>query len=41
MIEALKPFGLYGKKKATICRSLILDMLKRPEIQAIIRERGK
>jgi hypothetical protein len=34
MIEAgLIPFGLYGKKRATICRALILDMLKQPAVQ--------
>lgn len=38
MIEAgLKPFGLYGKKRATICRALILDMLKTPAVQEQIR----
>jgi len=24
----LKPYGLYGKKKATICRNLILERLR-------------
>jgi hypothetical protein len=38
MIEAgLIPFGLYGKKRATICRALILDMLKTPAVQEQIR----
>lgn len=31
-------FGLYGKKRATICRSLILDALKRPEVRGHILE---
>ena len=39
MIEAgLIPFGLYGKRRATICRALILDMLKQPAVQEHIRE---
>jgi hypothetical protein len=39
MIEGgLIPFGLYGKKRATICRSLILDMLKMPAVQEHVRE---
>ena len=39
MIEnGLIPFGLYGKKRATICRALILDLLKSPTVQANIRE---
>ena len=39
MIEVgLIPFGLYGKKRATICRALILDMLKQPAVQEHIRE---
>jgi hypothetical protein len=34
MIEnGLKHFGLYGKPRATICRALILDMLKTPVVQ--------
>ena len=38
MIEAgLIPFGLYGKKRATIGRNLILDMLKTPAVQEQIR----
>ncbi len=41
MIEkGLKPFGLYGKKRATICRALILDMLKTPAVQQQV-ERGR
>jgi hypothetical protein len=32
--EGLKYYGLYGKKRATICRALILDMLKTPAVQA-------
>lgn len=39
MIEkGLIPFGLYGKKRATICRALILDMLKQPAVQAHVSE---
>jgi hypothetical protein len=39
MIEAgLIPFGLYGKKRATICRSLILDALKQPSVQEQIKQ---
>jgi hypothetical protein len=42
MIEkGLIPFGLYGKKRATICQNLILDMLKRPEVRDIVREHTK
>ena len=38
MIEAgLIPFGLYGKKRATIAASLILDMLKQPQVQENVR----
>jgi hypothetical protein len=38
MIErGLIPFGLYGKKRAIICRALILDMLKQPAVQEHIR----
>jgi hypothetical protein len=38
MIEAgLIPFGLYGKKRAVVCRTLILDMLKQPAVQEHIR----
>ncbi len=36
--EGLIPFGLYGKKRATVCKTLILDMLKRPEIQENIKQ---
>jgi hypothetical protein len=39
MIEnGLIPFGLYGKKLATVSSSLILDMLKTPAVRAQIRE---
>ncbi len=39
MIEkGLKPFGLYGKKRATICRSLICDMLKTSAVQDQIQK---
>lgn len=38
MIErGLIPFGLYGKKRSVVAAALILDMLKRPEVQHIIR----
>jgi hypothetical protein len=38
MIElGLIPFGLYGKRRATICRALILDMLKSTVVQEHIR----
>ena len=36
--EGLIPFGLYGKRRATICSTLILDMLKQPAVQEHIRE---
>lgn len=39
--EGLIPFGLYGKKRATVCRALILDMLKRVDIQENIRQGRK
>lgn len=39
MIEkGLIPFGLYGKKRSTVAAALILDMLKRPEIRAIVQD---
>jgi hypothetical protein len=39
MIEnGLIPYGLYGKKKATICRELILVMLRSAEVKANIAE---
>jgi hypothetical protein len=39
MIEnGLIPFGLYGKKLATVSANLILDMLKTPAVRAQIRE---
>jgi hypothetical protein len=39
MIEnGLVPFGLYGKHRATICTTLILDMLKTPSVQKNIEE---
>ena len=42
MIEqGLVPFGLYGKKRSTVAAALILDMLKQPEIRAIVREHMK
>ena len=36
--DGLVPFGLYGKKRATVCSALILDMLKQPAVQEHIRE---
>jgi hypothetical protein len=42
MIEkGLIPFGLYGKKRGTVAASLILDMLKQPQIRDIIRDHMK
>jgi hypothetical protein len=39
MIEnGLIPFGLYGKRLATISAALILDMLKTPAVRSQIRE---
>jgi hypothetical protein len=39
MIEnGLIPFGLYGKKLATVAASLILDALKTPAVRDHIRE---
>jgi len=38
--EDLIPYGLYGKKRGTICRNLILDMLKQLTAQQIVRKRG-
>ena len=39
MIEdGLIPFGLYGKKRATVCRSLILDALKTQAVREQVRE---
>lgn len=39
MIEnGLIPFGLYGKKLATVSANLILDMLKTSAVRAQIRE---
>ena len=32
--NGLIPFGIYGKRRATICAALILDALKTPAIQA-------
>lgn len=38
MIEkGLIPFGIYAKKRGTVAAALILDMLKRPEVQDIIQ----
>jgi hypothetical protein len=36
--NGLIPFGHYGKRRATICAALILDMLKKPEVRGHIRE---
>ena len=39
MIEkGLFPFGLYGKKRATICSALILDVLQTAAVQANIEK---
>jgi hypothetical protein len=39
MIEnGLIPFGLYGKRLATISAALILDILKTPAVRSQIRE---
>lgn len=39
MIEnGLRHFGLYGKPRATICRALILDMLKTQTVQDQIQK---
>lgn len=39
MIECgLIHFGIYGRKRATVCRALILDMLKLPAVQDHIRQ---
>ena len=41
MIEGgLIPFGIWGKRRATICAALILDMLKTPAVQDAI-EKGR
>ncbi len=36
--KGLIPFGIYGKKRATVCRQLILDMLKLPSVRGHIQE---
>ena len=36
--NGLIPFGHYGKKRAAICRNLILDMLKLPAVRGHIQE---
>ena len=36
--EGLIPFALYGKKRATVCRSLILDALKTQAVRDQVRE---
>jgi hypothetical protein len=36
--NGLVPFGLYGKKRATICAALILDALKTPDVQANVAD---
>ncbi len=36
--EGLIPFGLYGKFRATICRALIVDMLKSSEVRKQVEE---
>ena len=36
--QGLIPFGLYGKKRAAICRELILRMLTTTEVRANAQE---
>jgi hypothetical protein len=36
--EGLIPYGIYGKKRATVCRALILDMLKTAEVRENVKE---
>lgn len=36
--KGLIPSGLWGNKRSTICRGLILDMLKRKDVREIARE---
>jgi hypothetical protein len=36
--KGLVHFGLYGKKRATVCSGLILDALKRSEVREQVRE---
>jgi len=36
--EGLIPWALYGKRRATICRALILNMLNLPAVQDHVRE---
>jgi hypothetical protein len=36
--KGLMPSGLWGTKRGTICRALILDMLKRRDVREIARE---
>jgi len=36
--NGLISFGLYGKKRASICAALILDALKTPSVQANVAE---
>lgn len=31
--EGLIPFGLYGKKRATVAAQLIVEALRRPDVQ--------
>jgi hypothetical protein len=38
--EGLIPFGLYGKKRATIAATLIEEALRRPDVQLNI-EKGR
>jgi hypothetical protein len=35
--EGLIPFGLYGKKRASVCAALILDALKSSAVQEQVR----
>jgi hypothetical protein len=36
--NGLIPFGHYGKRRATVCAALILDMLKKAEVRGHIQE---
>jgi hypothetical protein len=38
--QGLIPFGLYGKKRATVAAGLIVEALRRPDVQANI-EKGR
>jgi hypothetical protein len=38
--KGLIPFGLYGKKRATVAAALIVEALRRPDVQANV-EKGR